>query len=778
MALSTTRKFSIGLFAVTTIAVVFAGIAYLSVNEISSSAGWVTHTNQVLLSLENLGADLSAAESGERGYLLTAKPEYLEPYYAVRDVIPRRLAELRRLTVDNPRQHASLDTLAQVVPERMGVIQAVLDSAEKNGAEAGAAVISAGRGKALMAVARRLLNKMTAEERGLLEERLQKERMVVQRTTNIVAVGLGLTVLLCAVGAITIITDHDARSRATAEMLRLRHEAELAAARSQQEAARADEERQRAEEEAIKAGDAAAEAEQSAQEAATAMEDLARSEREIREFFENATVGLHWADGNGTIQRVNRAELEMLGYSWTEYVGRHVADFHVERGIMEDVLRRVRAREVVENRESRVRCKDGSIKHVLLDCSGYWDRDQFVHTRCFTRDITERKLVEERLRQVERIESVGRLAGGVAHEVNNQISVVLGAADFLLRRDDLPAAARRRRGADPEGGGAVRRGDGPAPRLQPAADPSAGGPRPQQGDLGVRAGAPARRRRALCAHAPSRAESPAHPGRPGAARAGSAQSRAQRRRCDADGRQPHDRDEHRGADGGVSPPEAGNRHPGGAARGDAGVRYRPRDPQGPAGEDLRSLLHHQADRAGHRARPLHRVRDREAVGGVHLGIQRGGGRDRVQGLSPGGRCPGPAAGGAPTPPRRKSDETILVVEDEPAVREMIVRILSAEGYVVLEAQNGQDALTVFQGNSKPIALVLTDVAMPEMGGQELGLRLAKLAPTLRVIYMSGFTDEEVVRRGLLQRDVPIVQKPLLPESLTRRIRAILDGQEA
>ena len=68
--------------------------------------------------------------------------------------------------------------------------------------------------------------------------------------------------------------------------------------------------------------------------------------------------------------------------------------------------------------------------------------------------------------------------------------------------------------------------------------------------------------------------------------------------------------------------------------------------------------------------------------------------------------------------------------------------------------------------------------MPEMGGQELGLRLAKLAPTLRIIYMSGFTDEEVVRRGLMQREVPIMQKPLLPESLTRRIRAMLDGEKS
>ena len=164
--------------------------------------------------------------------------------------------------------------------------------------------------------------------------------------------GLGLTVLLCAIGAVTIITDHDARTRATAEILRLRHEAELAAARAHGEAARADEERQRAEDEAIKAGDMAAEAEQSAQEAADAMAELARSEREIREFFENATVGLHWAGPDGIIQRVNRAELEMLGYTQSEYVGRHAADFHVDREVMEDVLRRVCAGEVVVNREA------------------------------------------------------------------------------------------------------------------------------------------------------------------------------------------------------------------------------------------------------------------------------------------------------------------------------------------------------------------------------------------------------------------------------------------
>ena len=137
----------------------------------------------------------------------------------------------------------------------------------------------------------------------------------------------------------------------------------------------------------------------------------------------------------------------------------------------------------------------------------------------------------------------------------------------------------------------------------------------------------------------------------------------------------------------------------------------------------------------------------------------------------------PVASGPDRPAPRKSDETILVVEDEPSVREMITRILSSEGYTVLEAANGKQALVAFETNASPVSLVLTDVAMPEMGGEELGTRLATLSPSLRVVYMSGFTDEEVARRGLLHEGVPFLQKPLMPEVLMEAIRSILDGRE-
>jgi PAS domain S-box-containing protein len=120
-----------------------------------------------------------------------------------------------------------------------------------------------------------------------------------------------------------------------------------------------------------------------------------RSEQELADFFENATIGLHSAGPDGTILRANRAELSMLGYSADEYIGHHVTEFHVDAGIIEDILGRLRAGENVRSCEARMRCRDGSIKDVLIDSSARWDDGRFIHTRCFTRDITERKRAEE-----------------------------------------------------------------------------------------------------------------------------------------------------------------------------------------------------------------------------------------------------------------------------------------------------------------------------------------------------------------------------------------------
>jgi PAS domain S-box-containing protein len=128
-----------------------------------------------------------------------------------------------------------------------------------------------------------------------------------------------------------------------------------------------------------------------------AADKLRKSEEELSEFFENATVGLHWVGPDGKILRVNRAELDMLGYTRDEYLGRSISDFHADEDVICDILRRLKAGEKLVEYPARLLCKDGSIKHVLIDSSVMWADGRFVHTRCFTRDITERKRAETAL---------------------------------------------------------------------------------------------------------------------------------------------------------------------------------------------------------------------------------------------------------------------------------------------------------------------------------------------------------------------------------------------
>jgi PAS domain S-box-containing protein len=122
---------------------------------------------------------------------------------------------------------------------------------------------------------------------------------------------------------------------------------------------------------------------------------LERSQRELLEFFDSASVPLHWIGPDGTILRANRAELDMLGYTDDEYVGRHISRFHVDRDAIDDLLARLMPGDPVARYPARMRCKDGSIKKVLIDSNSFWDKGRLVHNCCFMFDVTEQKRGEE-----------------------------------------------------------------------------------------------------------------------------------------------------------------------------------------------------------------------------------------------------------------------------------------------------------------------------------------------------------------------------------------------
>jgi PAS domain S-box-containing protein len=119
-------------------------------------------------------------------------------------------------------------------------------------------------------------------------------------------------------------------------------------------------------------------------------------------------------------------------------------------------------------------------------------------------------------------------------------------------------------------------------------------------------------------------------------------------------------------------------------------------------------------------------------------------------------------------------ETILLVEDEPAVRDLVERVLNSRGYQVLSAGHGGDALQLAQGRKGEIDLVLTDIVMPAMSGRELVDAIRSTRPGVRVLYMSGYTDDEIVRRGLHDPNMSFIQKPFTAENLALQVRKILD----
>jgi PAS domain S-box-containing protein len=186
-------------------------------------------------------------------------------------------------------------------------------------------------------------------------------------------------------------------------------------------------------------------------------EALRRHAQQLTDFFENAPVGLSWAGPDGIILEANQAELDLLGYARHEYVGHHVAEFHVDGRIASDLMTRLARGETVHEQEARLLCKDGSVRHVLVDANVLWHEGHFVHSRCFTRDVTDEhttqqliergraraedqaRELEERSLDLEQARNAALAASrakseflaNMSHEIRTPMTAILGYAELL-----------------------------------------------------------------------------------------------------------------------------------------------------------------------------------------------------------------------------------------------------------------------------------------------------------------------------------------------------------
>jgi PAS domain S-box-containing protein len=426
--------------------------------------------------------------------------------------------------------------------------------------------------------------------------------------------------------------------------------------------------------------------------------------------------------------------------------------------------------------EYRVVSPDG-IVHWLTD-QGEVIRDDngrplYMAGACV--DVTHHRQVEEQLRQVQRMDAVGRLAGGMAHETNNQMAVVLGFADFVLGRSDL---AERVREDVEQIRKAAERTAGITSQLLAFSRRQFAQPKVLELSEVVTAFEPVLQRAMSngcelhLRAAPGLDLVKADPGQVEQILLNLALNA-----CDA---MPQ---------GGRLTIETANvnltRE---YTKLKPGVRVQP----GPY------VLIAVGD-TGHGM-------SRETLGRVFepffttksVGQGTGLGLATVYGLvkqadgyvwvysEPGMGTTfkiyfpvipseDPVVAAAEPPPTLGSGELVLLVEDEPDVMRMALRALREAGYTVLEASGGREALDILvEAGARP-RLVVTDVVMPGMTGRELASRIAEIRPGLPVIFMSGYTDEDVIRRGLMERGRHFIQKPFSPNELARQVHQALTG---
>jgi PAS domain S-box-containing protein len=506
-------------------------------------------------------------------------------------------------------------------------------------------------------------------------------------------------------------------------------------------------------------------------------QELRESEERYRDLFDNASDLVYMAAPDGSLLYVNQAWQHGTGYNEAEIGSIELLDLvHPDsRAYYTRVLERVLKGERLDHVELVFVPKNGTPITVEGNLSCTFKDGQPSVVRGIFRDVTERKRVEEHLRRAERMQAAGKLAGGVAHEVNNMMTGVIGFSEFLLRsledgderRSDVEEiikagtraadvtrqllAFTRQQFLQPQvlDVNAVvndmekmlRRSIGEDHALEFRLSPDAGHLRADRGQL----------EQVLINLVLNARDAIAHDGRVTIQTAPALWDEVYAQRH-----------------GGVDLPLGSYVM---LAVSDTGC-----------GMDQEV-----------QARIFEPFFTTKAVGqGTGLGlstvygiVKQSGGYVWVYSEPGKGSVfkiylPAAPAEEFAQPPREEPEapqggsETIMVIEDEDVVRNLASRGLRDHGYSVVEARNGVQALGFIKQHPGTVDLVVSDVVMPEMGGREFGQRLAQIEPGLPVLYMSGYTGEDVVQRGLLDPGAPFQQKPFTPVSLAIKIRAMLD----
>ena len=510
-----------------------------------------------------------------------------------------------------------------------------------------------------------------------------------------------------------------------------------------------------------------------------AEEALRQSEARHRGLVENAVFGIYRSTGEGRFESVNPALVEMLGYdSEAELLAVEMAtDVYVDP---EDRSRLVeqawQAERVAGPDEVEWKRKDGSRITVRLD--GRPVRNEAGELKAFemfVEDVTAQRALEQQLRQAQKMEAVGRLAGGVAHDFNNILTVILG--ESLMALQDLPGDHPLR---DPlqEIHQAGERAEGLTRQLLAFSRKQI--VEPVVFDVNeLVMGVDKMLRRLIGEDIEVVTRTASDPVVITADR-GQIEQVLMNLAVNARDAMPQGGDLVIETDLVTLDEDYADSHADVAA-GNYALILVSDTGTGMTAEVKARLFE-----------PFFTTKDHEHGSGLGLAVCYGivkqiGGHISVYsepGLGTTIKVYLPRAGESAEAPVEtvvetapRGDETILLVEDEEAVRRMGMRILRAQGYQVLEADDGKQALRVLEGDGDHVRLLLCDVVLPKMGGRVLADRVRELRPDIKVLFVSGYTDDVILRNQLLERHVALLQKPFTPLALASKVREVLDGDE-
>ena len=504
---------------------------------------------------------------------------------------------------------------------------------------------------------------------------------------------------------------------------------------------------------------------------------LQESERRLRAFFETSNAGMIEIDLRGHLVRANEAFGAMTGYTASELRGMKIRQLIFPEDLSDflarwEVLRSGRSDQ--SHAEQRYRRKDGtalwSLSNVVV-----LSRDEAgdpVGCSAVILDLTERKRLEEHLQRAQKMEAIGQLAGGVAHDFNNLLTVINGYGEFL--HASLPPQDSRHDAVT-----AIRDAGERAARLtsQLLAFSRKAIVEPKVLDLGQVIGATTRMLARLLGEDITLIPELGEGLSPVCADAGQIEQVILNLAVNARDAMP------KGGRLTITTDEieidAAETWDGEEVRPGRHVRLRVSDTGSGMTEEVRAHIFEPffttkgiGRGTGLGLATVYGI-VRQASGHVSVDSRPGSGTLFTI-LLPAVKAP-VVQPSADTRTRAGGTETLLLVEDEAAVRKLVRRTLERDGYTLLEAVDGLEALRIAETHAGPIHLLLTDVVMPNLGGRDLAEALHEIRPETRVLFMTGFTDDAIVRHGVSVAEGALLQKPFTPAALARKVRSVLDA---